>query len=189
MLDYNCAIIARKIACEFRANIARNTAPRGGSMAPLILHVFGAFQVTLADGSTARFESDKTCALLVYLAVEADRPHRRDALVGLLWPDEPEQTARHNLRQALFSLRQTIWRRRRAAALPSHHPGRNPVQSRRATLRLTWRVFESLTRGVREPHPCAPGRVRGLCAPSAASRRPVSPRISPGVFPAGQRRI
>ena len=77
-------------------------------MAPLMLHVFGAFQVTLADGSTARFESDKTCALLVYLAVEADRPHRRDALVGLLWPDEPEQTARHNLRQALFSLRQTI---------------------------------------------------------------------------------
>ena len=77
-------------------------------MAPLILHVFGAFQVTLADGSTARFESDKTCALLIYLAVEADRPHRRDALVGLLWPDEPEQTAWHNLRQALFSLRRTL---------------------------------------------------------------------------------
>lgn len=77
-------------------------------MAPLTLHLFGAFQVTLADGSTARFESDKTCALLVYLVVEADRPHRRDALVGLLWPDEPEQSARHNLRQALFNLRQTI---------------------------------------------------------------------------------
>ncbi len=77
-------------------------------MAPLMLHSFGAFQVTLADGSTARFESDKTCALLVYLAVEADRPHRRDALVGLLWPDEPEQIARHNLRQAVFSLRQAI---------------------------------------------------------------------------------
>ena len=25
-------------------------------------------------------------ALLVYLAVEADRPHRREALAGLLWP-------------------------------------------------------------------------------------------------------
>src|SRR5512139_3415904 len=77
-------------------------------MTHLMLGVFGAFQVTLADGSTAEFESDKTCALLTYLAVEADRPHRRDALIGLLWPDEPEQTARHNLRQALFSLRQTI---------------------------------------------------------------------------------
>src|SRR5512136_344728 len=77
-------------------------------MAHLRLDVLGAFQLTLTDGSTAKFESDKTRALLVYLAVEADRPHRRDALVGLLWPDEPEQTARHNLRQALFSLRQTI---------------------------------------------------------------------------------
>src|SRR5512137_1065026 len=77
-------------------------------MAPLTLYLFGAFQVTLADGSTTRFESDKTCALFVYLAVEATRPHRRDALVGLLWPDQPEQTARHNLRQALFSLRHAI---------------------------------------------------------------------------------
>src|SRR5512139_1031108 len=77
-------------------------------MTHLTLGVFGALKVTLADGSTARFESDKTRALLAYLAVGADRPHRRDALVGLLWPDEPEESARHNLRQALFSLRQTI---------------------------------------------------------------------------------
>src|SRR5512135_3325815 len=77
-------------------------------MAHLILGVLGSLQVTLADGSTAKFPSVKTRALLVYLAVESDRPHRRDALIGLLWPDEPEQTARHNLRQALFSLRQTI---------------------------------------------------------------------------------
>jgi predicted ATPase/DNA-binding SARP family transcriptional activator len=77
-------------------------------MSALKLGVLGAFQIALAHGSIARFESDKTRALLAYLAVEADRPHRRDALVGLLWPEEPEETARHNLRQALFSLRQTI---------------------------------------------------------------------------------
>src|SRR5512142_2699891 len=77
-------------------------------MAHLMLGVFGAFQVTLANGSTARFRSDKTRALLAYLAVEADRPHRREALLGILWPDESDQTARHNLRQTLYSLRQTI---------------------------------------------------------------------------------
>src|SRR5512135_2103661 len=77
-------------------------------MAHLMLGVLGAFQVTLASGSTAKFESDKTRALLAYLAVEADRPHRREMLSGLFWPDQSEQTARHNLRQALFSLRQTI---------------------------------------------------------------------------------
>src|SRR5512137_10350 len=95
-------------------------------MAPLTLYLFGAFQVTLADGSTARFESDKTCALLAYLAVEADRPHRRDALVGLLWPDEPEQTARHNLRQTIYSLRQTIGDS--AAQPPYLHITRDEIQ-------------------------------------------------------------
>lgn len=77
-------------------------------MAPLTLGVFGAFQVTRSNGSVAKFESDKTRALLAYLAVEADRPHRREALIGLLWADEPEPAARQNLRQALYSLRQSI---------------------------------------------------------------------------------
>src|SRR5512140_3365219 len=77
-------------------------------MAHLKLGVLGSLQVTLANGDTAKFQSDQTRALLAYLAVEADRPHRREALTGLLWPDEPEKTARHNLRQALFGLRQSI---------------------------------------------------------------------------------
>lgn len=77
-------------------------------MAHLMLGVLGSLQVTLPDGSLARFGSDKTRALLAYLAVEAGRPHRRGALIGLLWPDESEETARHNLRQTLFSVRQAI---------------------------------------------------------------------------------
>src|SRR5262245_53235417 len=95
-------------------------------MAPLVLSVFGALQVSLTDGSIARFESDKTCALLVYLAVEANRPHRRTALTGLLWPAEPEENARHNLRQALFSLRQTIGDS--AAQPPYLHITREEIQ-------------------------------------------------------------
>ncbi len=77
-------------------------------MAHLTLGVLGAMQVTLADGETVKFRSDQTRALLAYLAVETDRPHRREALIGLLWPEEPEETARHNLRQALVNLRRTI---------------------------------------------------------------------------------
>jgi predicted ATPase len=77
-------------------------------MAHLTLGVLGAMQVTLADGETVKFRSDQTRALLAYLAVEADRPHRREALTGLLWPDEPEEAARHNLRQALVNLRKAI---------------------------------------------------------------------------------
>jgi predicted ATPase/DNA-binding SARP family transcriptional activator len=77
-------------------------------MAHLALGVLGAMQATLADGQTVKFRSDQTRALLAYLAVEADRPHRREALTGLLWPEEPEEAARHNLRQALVNLRRTI---------------------------------------------------------------------------------
>jgi len=77
-------------------------------MAHLSLGVLGSLQVLLDDTPVTAFESDKVCALLVYLAVEAHRPHRRESLVGLLWPECPEQVARHNLRQALFNLRQAI---------------------------------------------------------------------------------
>jgi DNA-binding SARP family transcriptional activator len=77
-------------------------------MAHLSLGVLGALRVWLDDTPVATLESDKARALLVYLAVEADRPHPRESLLGLLWPDYPEASARHSLRQALFSLRRAI---------------------------------------------------------------------------------
>ncbi|MGC9334252.1 MAG: BTAD domain-containing putative transcriptional regulator, partial [Anaerolineae bacterium] len=54
------------------------------------------------------FKSDKVRALLTYLAAESDRPHRREALAGLLWPEWPDQDARRNLRDALSNLRRAI---------------------------------------------------------------------------------
>jgi hypothetical protein len=51
--------------------------------------------------------SRRRCALLAYLALEADRPHARDALAGLLWPNQPDHDARNNLRQALADQRAT----------------------------------------------------------------------------------
>jgi predicted ATPase/DNA-binding SARP family transcriptional activator len=47
-------------------------------------------------------------ALLAYLAVEADHPHRREALATLLWSDQTENAARQSLRQALYILRHTL---------------------------------------------------------------------------------
>ena len=77
-------------------------------MAHLSLGVLGSLQVLVDDTPVTTLESDKVRALLVYLAVEGDRPHRRESLVGLLWPECSEQVARHNLRQALFNLRLAI---------------------------------------------------------------------------------
>lgn len=77
-------------------------------MTHLTLQVLGQLQVIKDNAPITKFESDKVRALLVYLAVQADAPHRRDKLTGLLWPDCPESTARHNLSQTLFNLRQVI---------------------------------------------------------------------------------
>ncbi|HEX9074395.1 MAG TPA: BTAD domain-containing putative transcriptional regulator, partial [Anaerolineae bacterium] len=77
-------------------------------MARLMLNLLGPLQITLDGAPITTFQSDKARALLLYLAVESDRPHRREELTGLLWPDVPEQTARHNLRQTLFNVRQAI---------------------------------------------------------------------------------
>ncbi|HSR35377.1 MAG TPA: AAA family ATPase, partial [Anaerolineae bacterium] len=76
-------------------------------MAGLEIRLFGPLQVTL-DGEAVAFESDKVRALLAYLVVESEGPHRRERLAGLLWPDWPEQSARNNLRHALAVLRKNI---------------------------------------------------------------------------------
>src|SRR5262245_42221570 len=78
-------------------------------MSALQIALLGQFQVTRYGGQQARgFRSSRAQALLAYLAVEGDRAHRRESLMALLWPDEPEGGARTNLRTALFNLRQAI---------------------------------------------------------------------------------
>ena len=77
-------------------------------MARLALTLMGPPQVTLEGRPVAGFDSDKVRALLIYLAMEGERPHRRQALAGLLWPERPERDARRSLRQCLYSLRRTI---------------------------------------------------------------------------------
>jgi predicted ATPase/DNA-binding SARP family transcriptional activator len=77
-------------------------------MPHLAISVLGNLQVTLEGRPVAEFESNKVRALLAYLAVESDRPHSRDELMALLWPNRPDRTARNNLRHVLPNLRQAI---------------------------------------------------------------------------------
>ena len=77
-------------------------------MPRLSMRFLGGCQVELAGEPVTTLEYDKVRALLAYLALEADRPHRREALVGLLWPELPERRARHNLSQALLTLRRAL---------------------------------------------------------------------------------
>jgi hypothetical protein len=73
----------------------------GGDVARLSIRLLGSFQVTLDGEAAVGFRSDKVRALLAYLCVELEAPHRREKLAGLLWPEWPERAARTNLRQVI----------------------------------------------------------------------------------------
>lgn len=77
-------------------------------MSRLALSLLGTFQARAGDRPITNFATDKARALLAYLAVEADRPHRRDTLAALLWPEWDDRTARGNLRLTLHRLRETL---------------------------------------------------------------------------------
>ena len=70
-------------------------------MARLSLSLLGSFHATLDGQPITAFESNKVRALLAYLAVEADWPHPRESLAGLLRSDYPERSALSNLREAI----------------------------------------------------------------------------------------
>ena len=78
------------------------------SMARLSISLLGQFRATRDGQPIVTFESDRVRVLLAYLAVEADCPHDRSTLAGLLWPDQAELAARTNLRHVLLNLRQAI---------------------------------------------------------------------------------
>ncbi len=73
-------------------------------MTQLALSLFGA----ITAASPLRLPTDKTRALLAYLTLHPDTPLRREALANLLWPDQPEELARQNLRKTIGRLKQAL---------------------------------------------------------------------------------
>lgn len=74
----------------------------------LALNFFGVFQASVDQKPIPESRAKRIEALLIYLAMEASRPHRRETLIGLLFPDMPDEAARTNLRQTLTRLRRAI---------------------------------------------------------------------------------
>lgn len=87
-------------------------------MSALELRLLGGFQVVRHGQPVEAFESQKVRALLAYLACHADRPISRERLAGLLWPDEDHETARRNLRQAIYNLRRALGHDEKAGWVP-----------------------------------------------------------------------
>jgi DNA-binding SARP family transcriptional activator/TolB-like protein len=71
------------------------------------IELLGRFRVTFADKSALPIliRGRGARALLAYLALHAGQEVPRARLAALLWEDEPESVARHNLRQTLSELR------------------------------------------------------------------------------------
>jgi len=74
----------------------------------LSLHFLGPFRAVLKGVPVEGFDSNKVRALLAYLAMERNRPHSREVLAGLLWPEQSQRSAMDNLRYALADLRKVL---------------------------------------------------------------------------------
>ncbi len=72
------------------------------------LCLLGHFELHLKDTRVANFSYGKASALLSYVVVESKRPHLRETLAELFWPDRSTGVARTNLRKALSDIRQAI---------------------------------------------------------------------------------
>ncbi len=77
-------------------------------MSRLEIRLLGGFEVWHGDQMVRGFESQKVRALLAYLLLHQVSHQSRDRLAGLLWPDRDDDTARRNLRQAVYNLRTTL---------------------------------------------------------------------------------
>jgi DNA-binding SARP family transcriptional activator len=69
------------------------------------IELFGGLRVVRGDHRITRFRTQKTELLLAYLAYYPQRPHSRERLIDLLWPESELSSGRQSLSQALSSLR------------------------------------------------------------------------------------
>ena len=153
----------------------------------VVWHIFsiallGTFEVTLDGTSITGMLPAKGRALLAYLVVEAARPHQRDVLAELFWPDHSPQVARDSLRQALSTLRQVLGDRTAVLHVAPDHARDAPASTRPATIcrsrrvRGVWSVPALLIRilisiGVRSACAASRRRPRFIAATSCSTSR------------------
>ena len=107
-------------------------------MVRLSIALLGRFEVTLDSQAVTGFRSDKVRLLLAYLAVEADRAHRRDTLAGLFWPGYAPSSALTSLRTALANLRQVLAPAGTESPVSADYRRHRPAQLAPVTARWTW---------------------------------------------------
>ncbi len=77
-------------------------------MISMRLNMLGGFEASFDEETAPKFRTRKSKALLSFLAWPRRKLHYRDKLAALLWPNEADQQARKNLRQAISILRRAL---------------------------------------------------------------------------------
>ena len=126
--------------------------------------MLGEFSATCGEERIRQFRTHKTAALFAYLAYHPCRPHSREALCEILWPQESRDSAGASLSTALWWLRREL-----SVLLPTQiHPlatDRNSI-----TLSLDWdasdvaRFENTLSIGGREAGVSPTECLRNACA-------------------------
>jgi predicted ATPase len=75
---------------------------------PWRIEMLGWLRAVQGERVVSRFRTQKTGALLAYLAYHLDRSHPRETLIELLWPEMAPPAGRNNLSKALTSLRHQL---------------------------------------------------------------------------------
>jgi len=73
----------------------------------LEVRLLGRFEVS-HDRKPIAITSRPAQSLFAYLILSAGTSHRREKLAGIMWPDSLEETARDNLRHALWRIRKAL---------------------------------------------------------------------------------
>ena len=120
---------------------------------PCRLALLGAVSLTVsASRSTRRAVQQRRLALLAILASAPDQSVSRDRLLGLLWPDRDERTARHLLADSLYVLRSAFGNRAIVASgealrLSTDEVWSDVVEFQRAVADARWSEALDLYRG------------------------------------------
>ncbi len=70
--------------------------------------MLGGLRAVVGDRVISRFQTQKTGALLAYLALAPGKQYPRDQLAAMLWPDGESTAVRNRLNQAVSSLRRQL---------------------------------------------------------------------------------
>src|SRR5579862_4044488 len=102
---------------------------------PWRIEMLGRLRVSRGDQTLTRFRTQKDAALLAYLAYYPEKPHVRDELLDVLWPNDDIAAVRNRMRVGLNALRHQLE--------PPGTPAGAVLEAGRLTLRLRPEAFTS----------------------------------------------